>query len=165
MLAVTEVDEESEHERQVRPEEDAVKNDQRLAAGAERPEDARERRRDRPPLTERLGRTFGDAGRVVELHADEEHADPRQDEDGVAAVASAKSRRVDHQAVEQRQGDPADDHEEEEVLQECDRAAAGELVELESLPERFDDPLSDRGEQHDEAPEDEGVEHAGETAT
>ena len=52
--------------------------------------------------------------------------------------------------------------EEEEVLQECDRAASGELVELESLPERFDDSLGDRGEQHHEAPEDEGVEHAGE---
>jgi len=55
---------------------------------------------------------------------------------------------VDHQAVEQRQHDPADDHEEEEVLQEGNRAAPGQLIELESLPERFHDSLRDRGEQY-----------------
>ena len=52
--------------------------------------------------------------------------------------------------------------EEEEVLQERDRAAPRQQVELESLPERLDDSLRDRGEQHHESPEDEGVEHAGE---
>ena len=53
-------------------------------------------------------------------------------------------------------------HEEEEVLQERDRAAPREQVELKSLPERLDDPLRDRGEQHHETPEDERVQHAGE---
>ena len=77
-------------------------------------------------------------------------------------MTSAKPRGVDDQAVEERHHDAADDHEEEEVLEERDRAAAGQQVELESLPERFDDALRDRGEQHDEAPEDEGVQHAGE---
>ena len=38
----------------------------------------------------------------------------------------------------------------------------GSWSKLESLPERLDDPLRDRGEQHHEAPEDERVEHAGE---
>ncbi len=64
------------------------------------------------------------------------------------------------QAVEERHGDTADHHEEEQVLEERDRTASGKQVEAESLPECLDDPLGDRGEQHDEPPEDEGVEHS-----
>src|SRR4029077_3969101 len=150
MLAVTEVHKESEHQREVRPEEDAVKDDQRLTSRPERPEDARQRRRDRTPLADGLRGSFGDAGGVVELHADEEPGYPRQDEDGVAPMASAKSRGIDDQPIEQGHGDTADDDEEEQVLEERDRAAAGEQVEAESLPESFDDPLRDRGKQHDE---------------
>src|ERR1700693_2293152 len=76
-------------------------------------------------------------------------------------MAAAKPGGVDHQAVAKTHNDPADDEEEEEILEDRDRATPRQAIELESLPERFDDTLRDGGEQDHEAPEDEGVEHAG----
>ncbi len=75
-------------------------------------------------------------------------------------MAAAKPGGIDHQPVDEGHHDAADDHEEEQVLKERDRAASGQSVELKPLPQRLDDALRDRREQDHEPPEDEGVEDA-----
>ena len=99
VLAVPEVHEEPEDQCEMRPEKDPVDDDERLAAGSERPEDARQHCGDWPPLAERLGCAFGDACCVVELHADEQDADPREDDDRIATMAAAEACGVDDEAA------------------------------------------------------------------
>ena len=161
VLAVAEVDEEPEDQDEVRPEEDPVERGERAAPGAEWCEEVAERRGHRPVGCQRLGGALGDEGREVELHADEKRRDPDQDEKGVAAVAAPEAGGADRQAVDEGEQHSGQREHAEEVLEVGERGGdEGNGVEPNTHHQRLDDPLSDGGEQDQETPEDQGVEHS-----
>jgi hypothetical protein len=161
VLAVAQVHEESEDQHQVRPKEDPVQDGERIAARPERGEKARERAGERPVGRKRLRRAaLGDQRGVVEFHEGDQRADPRQDQHRVSAMAAPEPGGVHHQPVDQSHEHAGEDGDAEDVLGERDDRGTGHPVEHERLPQRLDDRLGDGGEEHEESPEDQGVEHA-----
>jgi hypothetical protein len=144
MLAVAEVDDETEDQEEMAPEEDSVERGERAAAGSERREEMAERRGHGPVGCQRLGGVLGDEGRVVELHAGEERRDPDEDEERVAAMAAAEASGPDHQPVDQGEQHAGEREDAEEVLEVGERGGdGGDGVEPDADHQSLDDPLGD----------------------
>ena len=166
VLGVGEVDEEGEDDQHVAPDEGAFEH---LGRGAPA-EEVGERVRDGRPLGRPGVEPQCDLARVPEEEGRDDAGDQAEDEIRLAEVAALEAARPLHLADPERGGD-ADEHEAaEEVDGEREPALPLEPGERRSrrqirlAVDHVDRGDDDRGEEDDEAPEDERVHQAGHEA-
>ena len=156
VLRVRQVGEEGEHEQDVRPHEDALGDLRPLTAR----EEGRQRVRDGRPARRPLVQVERDAARVPEEERADDPGDHREDEVRLAEVAPLEPLGPLDLPDPERCRD-ADQHERREhVDEQREPALAAEPRERPVAVDRPDHRHHDRGEQHDEAPEDERVHEA-----
>ena len=103
----------------------------------------------------------GDQRRVPEQQRQHDQRDQPEDEIGLTEVAALEPLRPLHLADPERGGDADEDEHDEEVDEECEPALRSEPRQRLALRDRADQRHHDRGEQDEEAPEDERVDEAG----
>ena len=157
VLRARQVDEEAEHDQEVRPDEDSLA---RLGPVA-LPEDLRDRVRDGRGLRGPLVHVGRDQRGVPEQEREHDHRDQAENEIGLAEVAALEARRALHLADPERGRDPDEDEHAEEVDEEREPALMAEPRERRALVDGGDHRHHDRREEDEEAPEDERVDEAG----
>ena len=159
VLRIGQEDEEGKDEEHVRPDEDALERLGRASVG----EEVGERVRHRRPLLGPRVLAERDLARMPEEERRHDPGDEPEDEVGLAEVAALEPLRPLHLADPERGGDADEDEAAEEVDEERKPALPLEPAERRASREArvgiddVDDRDEDRGEEHDEAPEDQRV--------
>ena len=148
-----EVGEEGEDEEHVRPHERALEP----ARAAE----LRERVRDRRPPGRPLVQAERDPRGVPDNERDDDPRDQAEDQVGLAAVAALEARGPLHLADPDRRDDAHEHEHREDVHQERKPALVPEPEQRRAAGDHGDHRHHDRGEEDEEAPEDERVHEAG----